>query len=160
MSKKAYFVAVGCFIGGVLLGVGGGYFCGIAYWGKQMADGLALIKETEIAESGQRAFAAYQHETPPVAIYALSQYLETLKQAEEIGGANPVFMTKAAINFDTMLTHARLAKIYEATGQSDLSAQQFAEALRRASQDPKFQIITNKTILKEIVSRVDKAGTK
>src|SRR5881396_3564073 len=44
MSKKPYLFAFGCFIVGVLIGVGGAYFCGMAYWGKQTADGLALMK--------------------------------------------------------------------------------------------------------------------
>jgi len=82
MSKKVYCVAVGCFLGGLVLGVGGTYLCGMAYWGKQTGVGLALIKEMEIAECGQRAFVAYQHETPQVAIYALNQYLNRLKKAE------------------------------------------------------------------------------
>jgi hypothetical protein len=156
MSKKAYIIAVGCFLGGLLLGVGGTYLCGLAYWGKQTADGLALIKEMEIAESGQRAFAAYQHEVPPVAIYALSQYLDTLKKAEEIGGDNAVF----GLNFDTMLAHARLAKVYAAAGQSDLSSQHIADALRRASQDQKLRGITNEVTLTEIIARIDKGATK
>ncbi len=112
MRKKPYLFAFVCFIVGGLIGVGAAYFYGMAYWGKQAADGLALMKEMEIAESGQRAFAAYQHESPQVAIYALSQYLDTLKKTEEMAGENAVIMTKSDINFDTMLAHARLAKVY------------------------------------------------
>lgn len=160
MSKKAYIVAVGCFIVGVLLGVGGGYLCSMVYWGKQTADGLALMKEMEIAESGQRAFAAYQHESTPVAIYAFSQYLDTLKETEELAGENAVFMTKSGINFDTMLAHARLAKVYSAAGQPDRSTQQIAEALERASRDQRLRGITNEATLMEIVARVDKRATK
>jgi hypothetical protein len=160
MSKKAYLVSVGCFIVGVFLGVGGAYFCGGAYSGKQIADGLALFKEMEIAESGQRAFAAYQHESPPVAIYALSQYLDTLKKTEELAGENAVFMTKSGINFDTMLGHARLAKAYAAAGQTDRSAQQIADALARASRDQNLRSITNEATLTEIVTRIDKGATK
>jgi hypothetical protein len=160
MSKKAYFVAAGCFIFGVLLGIGGAFFFGGAYSGKQIAEGLALFKELEIAESGQRAFAAYQHESPPVAIYALSQYLDTLKKTEELAGENAVFMTKSGINFDTMLAHARLAKVYAAAGQSDRSAQQIAAALERANRDQKLRGITNEPALTEIVARIDKRATK
>jgi hypothetical protein len=160
VSKKAYFIAVGCFLGGLLLGVSGTCFFGMAYWGKQTAEGLALIQEMEIAESGQLAFAAYQQETPQVAIYALSQYLDRLKKAEEIGGDNAVFMTKNGLNFDTMLAHARLAKVYAAAGQSDRSTRQIAEALRRARQDRKLQAITNETVLTEIVARMDKSARK
>jgi hypothetical protein len=160
MSEKAYFVAVGCLIAGLFLGVGGAYFCGAAYSGKQIADGLALFKEIEIAESGQRAFAAYQHESPQIAIYALSQYLETLKKTEEMAGENAVFMTKSGINFDTMLARARLARVYAAAGQPDRSALHIAEALKRASQDLRLQTITNESLLTEIVASIDKGATK
>ena len=159
MSKKAYFVAAGCFIVGVFLGVGGAYFCGGAYSGKQIAEGLALFKEMEIAESGQRAFAAYQHESPLVAIYALSQYLDTLTKTEELAGENAVFMTKSGINFDTMLAHARLAKVYAAAGQPERSTQEIAEALKRAK-NARLKTITNENTLTEIVTRIDKGATK
>ena len=160
MNKKAYFVVVGCFIVGVLIGVGGAYFCGGVYSGKQIADGLALFREVEIAESGNRAYAAYQHESPPVAIYALSQYLDTLKKTEELVGENAVFMTKSSINFDTMLAHARLAKAYAAAGQPDHSTQQIAKALERASRDQRLRGITNEATVTKVVNRIDKGATK
>ena len=59
MNKKAYLVVIGCFIVGVLIGIGGACFCGGVYSGKQIADGLALIREVEIAESGNRAYAEH-----------------------------------------------------------------------------------------------------
>jgi hypothetical protein len=155
MSKKAYLISIGCFIVGLLLGVGGTYFFVMAHWGRVTADGLALLKEGEIAESGQEAFAAYRHESKPVAVYALTQYLETLKQGEEIGSGNPVFMSKTGINNYLMLTHGRLAKIYTELGQSDLSAQHVAEALRCASQDQHLRGITNQATLTAILARVD-----
>jgi hypothetical protein len=150
----------GAFVVGVLLGVAGACFCGMAYSGKRIANGLTLLKEMEIAESGQRAFAAYQHESPQVAIYAMSQYLDTLKKAEEFAGENAVFMTKHGVNFDTMLAHARLAKVYAAAGQTDHSRQQIAEALARATRDQKLRSITNEATLAEIVARIDKRAMK
>jgi hypothetical protein len=156
MSKKAYIIAFGCFIVGVLLGVGGS----MAYWGKQTAQGLALMKEMEIAQYGERAFAAYQHESPQVAIYALSQYLDLLAETEELAGEHAVFMTKNGINFDTMLAHARLAKVYAAAGLPERSAQQIAAALKRASQDGRLKTITNESALTQIVARLDKGATK
>jgi hypothetical protein len=156
MSKKASLIAFGCFI----IGVGSTYFFGMGYWSKQTANGLALIKELEIAESSQQTFAAYQHESPQVAIYALSQYLDALKKAEAIGSENPVIMTKDVINCDMMLAHARLAKVYAAAGQPELSAQHIAEALKRASQDRKLQTITSEAVLSEILTRIDKGATK
>lgn len=115
MSKKAYIIAAGCFIVGILSRV----VASTAYWGKQTMQGLALLKEMEIARYGERAFAAYQNESPQVAIYALSQYLDLLAETEALAGDQAVFMTKDGINFDAMLAHARLAKVYSAAGQSD-----------------------------------------
>ena len=88
MSKKAYIIAAGCFIVGVLLGV----VASTAYWGKQTMQGLALLKEMEIARYGERAFAAYQNESPQVAIYALSQYLDLLAETEALAVDQAVFM--------------------------------------------------------------------
>jgi hypothetical protein len=90
----------------------------------------------------------------------LSQYLDLLTKTEELAGENAVFMTKSGINFDTMLAHTRLAKVYAAAGQPDRSAQQIAEALKRASQDRRLQTITNESALTEIVARIDKGATK
>jgi hypothetical protein len=156
MSKKAYIIASGCFIVGILLGV----VASTAYWGKQTVQGLALIKEMEIARYGERAFAAYQNESPQVAIYALSQYLDLLAEAEALAGDQAVFMTKNNINFDAMLAHARLAKVYSAAGQSDRSTEQVAKALERASRDQRRERITNETMLMETVAQVDEAATK
>ena len=158
MNKRAYFISAGCLIVGLLLGVGGTYLFGIAYWGKQTADGLVMIKETEIGASGQKAFDAYQHESQPIAIYALTQFLDTLTNAEAMCSENPVLLTKMDIHFDMMLTHARLAKVYAAMGQSELSQQQLADALRCASQEHKLQSITNQAVLTEILARVDKGA--
>lgn len=160
MNKKSYLISVGCFLIGLLLGVGGTCIYGLASWGKKMADGLVMIREIEIVESGQRAMEAYRLEGRAVAIYALSQYLDALKKAEEMANDNPAFLTKCDINFDTMLAHARLAKAYAEAGQSDLCAQHVAEAIRRASLDSKLQTITNQTMLTELLTRLDKKAVK
>jgi len=75
-------------------------------------------------------------------------------------GDQAVFMTKNGINFDTMLAHVRLAKVYSAAGQSDRSAEQVAKALERASRDQRLESITNETMLMETVAQVDKAAPK
>jgi len=155
LAKRTFIIATVCFVAGLVLGTGSASFFGDVYSGKQIADGLALFKETEIAAAGERAFTAYQHESQPVAIYALSQYLDALKQAEEFASDNSIIMTRTTIRFDAMLTHARLAKVYAAAGQSDLSAQEIAEALKCAQQDRRLRTITNETALIEFVKRVD-----
>ena len=158
MSKRAYFVSIGCFVIGLALGVGGTYFFAMAHWGKTTADGLFLIKELEVADSGTRAFEAYQRESRPVAIYALSQHLVTLQKAHEIGSESPVFMTRLEILRGMMFTHARLAKLYTEAGQTDLSAKHVAEALRFAGETGKFPAVTNQPALTEIVAMFDQKG--
>ena len=69
-------------------------------------------------------------------------------------------MTKNGINFDTMLAHARLAKVYSAAGQSDRSTEQVTKALERASRDQRPESITNESMLVETIAQVDKAATK
>jgi hypothetical protein len=69
-------------------------------------------------------------------------------------------MTKKGINFDAMLAHARLAKVYSAAGQSDRSTEQVTKALERASRDQRPESITNESMLVETIAQVDKAATK
>ena len=159
MSKSTYLFCVGCFLAGLLFGVVGAIRFAATYWGKQAAYGLAVIKEKDVFAAEQRAFEAYQHETPLVAIYALNQYLAALRKAEVDVGHGSVLMTKRSLNCDLIFTYARLAKACAEAGQSDISAQHAAEALRCASQDSDFQFITNRAKLSEVLAGVDK-GTK
>jgi hypothetical protein len=68
MNKKAWLVCISCLIAGLAIG----YFCALVHAGGVVANSLALLKEIEITESGKRAFQAYQHESKPIAIYALT----------------------------------------------------------------------------------------
>jgi hypothetical protein len=160
MSKNTYLFCVACFLAGLLLGVVGSIRFAATYWGKQVAYGLTVVKEKEVFEAEQRAFEAYQHETPLVAIYALNQYLAALKKAEVDVGHGSVLMTKRSINSGLIFTHARLAKVCAEAGQSDISAQHAAEALRCAGQDSDFRFITNRATLSEVLSGVDKGAKK
>jgi len=54
------------------------------------------------------------------------------------------------------LTHARLAKLYAETGQTNLSEQHINEALNWAKEGHIFQWITNKSTLMELVPKFDK----
>jgi hypothetical protein len=151
MSKKAYFVAFGCFIIGLLLGIAGA----TAYLGKSVADGLFLMKDLEVAQSGIRAFEAYQQESRPVAIYALKQHLETLTDAEDLGGENPVFMTELQIAREIAFTHARLAKLHEQSGDTDLASMHVSEALRKIARTERFKSITDWDSLRDLVAKFD-----
>ena len=147
MSKKAYFISAGCFILGLVLGIGGS----MAYLGKVGAEALLLTKAGEIAEAGQQADETYQHDSEPVAVYALSQYLAKLKDAEELGPTP--FTDKQDISFGMVMTHGRLAQLYDASGQTNLSAQEASEALKYARDSGKFLWVTNQAMLSKFVAR-------
>jgi hypothetical protein len=157
MNKKTWFICIGCLIGGLVVGA----FCGVLYTTKQFAETLALLKETELSESGERAFQAYQNETNSVAIYALTQDINTLQDAKELGN-NPFFATPTEIQRRLMVNHARLAKLFAESGQTNASMAHIAEALKYAqetSADPntvaRFSFITNETQLFETLAKFD-----
>jgi hypothetical protein len=110
---------------------------------------------TDIGESQRRAFQTYQHASAPVAIYALTESLDKLKDVEQTGGTK--YLGKRALSIDMMLTHARLAKLYAMTGQTNLSAQNLAEALSYAKTDSNLTI-TNRDSLMDFVAKFDKGA--
>ena len=148
MSKKAYFISAGCFILGLVFGIGGS----TVYLSKITAQGLVLLKAGELAEASQQADDAYQHDSEPVAVYALSRYLAKLKDAEELG-PTPPYPDKLDILFGMIMTHGRLAQLYDASGQRNLSAQESAEALRFARDSGKSLWVTNQATLAKFVAR-------
>ena len=150
MSKKAWLNCIGCLIVGFAIG----YFYAQAVIGKHIADYYASINLIVLGESGNRAYRAYQHESSSVAIYALAENLDKLKQAEDIG--ETPFISKQILSIDLMLTHARLAKLYAETGQTNLSSQHIVEALDYAKSGGKFSEITNQAALMEMLAKFDK----
>ena len=82
---------------------------------------------------------------------ALSQYLAKLKDDEQLG--LPPFMDRQDILFGMVMTHARLAHLYQMSGQTNLSAQETAEALRCAKMSGKFLWVTNQAMLARFVAR-------
>jgi hypothetical protein len=136
----------------------------MAYWEEQtkyrLEDRVLMIsmmmEKEEISELGKKSFDAYQHESQPIAIYALTQFLDTLKDAEPRCSDNPLLLTKRDIHFAMMLTHARLAKIYVAMGKSELSQMHVTNALRYASMERDYQTITNQAMLDDLLESKDK----
>ncbi|MGA2241245.1 MAG: hypothetical protein ABSH11_04315 [Verrucomicrobiota bacterium] len=147
MSKKAYLISIGCFILGLVLGA----IVTIAYSGKVAAEGIFLTRAAELAASSERADDAYQHESRPVAIYALSQHLATLKADEELG-ANPL-TDKLGISIEMIMTHGQLAQLYDELGQTNISAQHVVEALRYARDSGTPVWVTNQTALAKFVGK-------
>jgi hypothetical protein len=154
MSRRQCLIAIGCFLLGLVLGVGGG----MTYSGKSIAGALALLKEIELTQSGDRAFEAYQRESRPVAIYALTQHLKTLEGIQDIGSESPAFLTRLHVYPDTAFTHARLAKLYEADGQTQLAGKHAAAALHHIAKVEKFSTVTNRSGLLDVVARFDERG--
>lgn len=119
---------------GLLLGIGGA----MAYFGKVGAEALFLTKAGELAEASEQADDAYQHGSGPVAIYALTQYLSKLEQAEELGPTP--FTDKLDISFGMIMVHGRLA-------------QEVTEALKYAKDSGRFLWVTNQTAPAKFVAR-------
>lgn len=98
---------------------------------------------------------AYEHESIPVAIHAMTELLDKQKIAEQAG--ETAFLSRQMISIDLMLTHARLGKLYSETGQADLSAEHFTEALKYAKAHGNLGI-TNQEMLMNFVAQIDKGA--
>ena len=122
------------------------------YVGKITAQALLLTKAGELAEASQQSDETYQHDSEPVAAYALSRYLAKLKDAEELG-PTPPYPDKLDISFGMIMAHGRLAQLYDASGQTNLSAQESAEAFKYARDSGRFLWVTNQAMLAKFVAR-------
>jgi hypothetical protein len=150
MNKKSFFYCCGCLVVGLAVG----YFYARVSAGSVVANTFALLNFTDLGETDERAFQAYQHDSAPVGIYALTEVLDKQTKAAQFGGKP--FMNRRMISIDLMLTHARLAKLYDESGQTNLSEQHVVEALNCAKEWSPF--ITNKIILMDIVAKIDKGA--
>ncbi len=151
MSKHSWFYCIGCLVLGVIVG----YFYAEARAGRAVANAYAAFEITGLGESSGHAQKAYEHESVPVAIYAMTELLDKQTAAEQVG--ETAFESKRMISIDLMLTHARLAKLYSEAGQTNLNAQHLAEALRYARADSNL-VITNEETLMDFVAKVDKGA--
>jgi hypothetical protein len=151
MTTKSWLCCGGCLVVGLAVG----YFYAQASAGRVVANKFASLEILDLGDSENRTFQAYQHETIPVAIYALTELLDKQKAAELIG--ETTFMSKQIISIDLMLTHARLAKLYAEAGQTNLSERHFTEALNYAKADSKLTI-TNRETLMDFVAKIDKGA--
>ena len=159
MSKKTFFPLFGCCVLGLVFGIGGTYVVVVPHYAKLVAGTIFAAELTKIGEEERQSYEAYKHESKPVAIYALSQLLNTLRKAEEIS-ENAFFLPKREISVDMMLAHARLAKLYAETGETNQSAQHVAEALSCAAKSGTCQTITNQAALAEFVAKIDQKSRK
>jgi hypothetical protein len=155
MTKEAWFFCGGGVIAGLVAGMAIGDIAAQTGAGRGAANMFQTLKFTELGDSENRAYQAYQHESIPVAIYALSVSLDKMKEAAQIGETR--LLSKEILATDLMLTHARLAKLYEQTGQSDVAAQHLNEALNYAKAGRQTWI-TNRDSLMNFVAKLDKVA--
>jgi hypothetical protein len=150
MSKKAWIVCGGSLIAGLVIG----YLVAMERDGSTIATMLAIQQLTETGQASDRAFQAYQHESSPVAIYALTEALDRLKTAEDFG-ATPIY-PKPMMAFDGLMLHGRLARLYLTTGQTSSCEQQVADALKCAQDIPACRAITNQAALMKLIAKADR----
>jgi hypothetical protein len=132
-SNKSWIPYVGCVIAGLVAG----YLCGATYSHSLMAKTIAY-QDVQLVASGLRAYDAYRHEPAPIAIYALTQYIATLDDAEDLDGVTSTVTSRPEIERRLMLAHARLARLLETNGDTKASAIHVNEALRCARESGKF----------------------
>ena len=139
-----------CFVS-LFVGLVIGYFVEMIHAGSQLASTLSLLKECELAASGDHAIKAYQHESKPVAIYALTQDLAALQDAQQLVD-DPTSSFRLEVARRLMFVHARLAKL-------DYGTNEIAEALHCAqAAGSKFSSITNEAALSDLVATFDQKG--
>jgi len=159
MTKRSRLYCGVCFI----IGLAVGYFCGLAGINRRATNVNAACNIASVVSSQRKANEAYQQESRPVAIYALTQSLDKLKECEQspehftIAG-KPFFMGKQQFAFYMMTTHARLAKLYSETGQTNVSVQHVAEALNYVKEGSKYYAVTNDPTLLEFIGKQEKSA--
>lgn len=151
MSRNSWLYCIGYLVLGLIVG----YFYAQARAGRAAANAYAAFEITDLGESAEHAQKAYEHDSVPVAIYAMTELLDKQKAAEQIG--ETAFESRQMISIDLMLTHARLAKLYGEVGQTNLSRQHIAEALRYAKSDSNLAI-TNRDSLMVFVAKIDEGA--
>ena len=153
MSKQAWLFCGAGFVAGLVAGIAIADFAGHASEGAGATQMFSTLKFTELASSEERAFEAYKHQSPPIAIYALSESLDKMKEAEQYG-EGPL-LNKQILGDEMILAHARLAKLYTQTGETNLAARHFAEALRNAKESGRSSWFTNRDTLMQFVAKID-----
>jgi hypothetical protein len=148
-------VSLGSLLLGLVLGIVGTYLVIVPHYTKMAAQTFFTAEGYKLGEDAQRSFYAYKHEIKPVAIYALSEHLLALKKAKDIP-ENARLLNDRGLYLELMLTHARVAKLYAETEQTNLSAEHLSEALKCAEKAGDGLVITNQTSLQAMVERIDR----
>jgi hypothetical protein len=158
--RKTFWLGCGACL---LVGGAAGYFYSQAAVGRAVASTIAQLNIDALVRAETKAGQAYQLESGPVAIYALTDALDKMKLCGQFPGGftipgEPRFRSGPPFALDMMLVHGRLAKLYDLTGNTNLSAQHLAAALdyAQAGGEP---TVTNRATLLAFVAKAD-AGLK
>ena len=151
MWKKIGLVILGLVIGGVLGSVGT-----MAYCGYSLAKCMFMLQEKEILRIGERAEEAYHNQPNEVAAWALTSYIETLKELKEersvAESENPYLLLTP--DRDLVFAHGRVGQLYKEMDNAEKSRYHFKEALSYCSSNgPKF--IKTEADLMNYINKLD-----
>jgi hypothetical protein len=151
MSKKAWLLCGGCLIVGLVIG----YFSAWFFARHTIVEALAC-RDWLMHDMGQHAMQAYHGKDSAVAIYALTSYVSSLQCSvdSEVDGYDP-FRTSADVQVRLMFAHARLARLFAASGDAIASSNHLAEALRCRQASGRFQSVTNETELFKLLPELN-----
>jgi hypothetical protein len=128
-----------------LAGLAVGFAAGTAFDLWQAGKSIGVMLYGPFQQSSDTALAAYQTADPDVAIWVLQRHLTRLDELEKEGFPAPKDLLP-----QRFLTHARLAKLYAAQGNSQQETQQIELATATG-----FPQATDKDAVYRILSAFD-----
>ena len=133
--KKSAWVTL---LAGLIVGFGLGY----AFEVLQVGKSIGIQMYGPFMQSSDTAFAAYKTADPPVAIWVLRRHLAHLDEFEKQGFPTPEDLLR-----QRFFTHARLAKLYAAQGDSQQETKEIELAtatgfMRASDKDTVYRILS------------------
>jgi len=121
------------------------------YHGKVFAEILLLQKTLELHQSEEKSFEAYENEQPEIGVWALENHLEFIQELDDID-----YPKEKELQLNSMLTHARLGRLWSKLGDTEKESREVQESLRIAEAiGPMFRNVRSKEALWEIVDKFD-----
>ena len=141
---------------GLVIGFAAGYVTNMAVSGYKIASCMFMLQEGEIVMMEKAAQKAYANQPTAVAIWALENYINTLKRVKEerapAKNDKPYFLLRP----DQSLTfaHARLGLIYKKMKNHAKSAHHFEQAMLHIK-NTKLKAIKTEDDLIYLITRLD-----
>jgi len=152
MAKKT----IAFTITGLVIGIGLGIIGSITYLGRELATNMFILHDMELAMNENSTIQAYLNESPEVGIWALENYIKTMNRVikeRKVDNNQPSFMMirpEPTLRF----AHARLALLYEKTGNDLKRKENFEKAFEYCeSMKMKRELLEEKLI--ELVTKLD-----